>query len=67
MPVCASCKSLDYTECNHVRVGKTEKDRKSGSWGQRFSNREQRNSWLKNGGPFPSGSCNGKKNRPKKR
>ena len=63
MSVCAACKALEYTECNHVRTGKTQRDKESGSWSQRFSNRQERVNWQKNGGPFPSGVCNGKKNR----
>lgn len=63
MSVCAACKSADYTECKHVREGKTKKDRESGAWSSRFSNRAARTAWQKTGGVFPSGTCNGKKNR----
>lgn len=64
--VCSACAMLEYTECDHVRGGKTKYERENGTWSTRFTNREQRVSWQRGGGDnktFPSGVCNGKKNR----
>jgi len=63
--ICQSC-SIDQTpteQCFHVRGGKTKHERDNGTHGNRLSNRAERQSWQKSGGPFPRGSCNGKKNR----
>lgn len=47
-----------------MRWGKTERDHKSGAWGNRFDNRAARVSWQKeHGKPFPKETCNGKRNR----
>ncbi len=47
------------------RIGKTEKDHRSGAWARRLSNQSVRaayglEQWPKT---FPSHTCNGKKNR----
>lgn len=53
-----------------MRIGKTEKDRKSGAQARNASNKAQRDAWRsactandKINPPFPKHSCNGKKNR----
>jgi hypothetical protein len=64
--VCSACAELQYQECDHVRGGKTRREHADGTWSTRFTNRQQRVSWQKGGGDnktFPTGSCNGKKNR----
>lgn len=53
-------------ESIHVmRVGKTARDKKFGTWGNRFENRAKRDSWQKGDSKsgFPKEACNGKKNR----
>jgi hypothetical protein len=50
-----------------VRIGKTEKERKSGVHGNRFANRAKRVAWGKDNNAtnsgFPRDACNGKRNR----
>jgi|WetSurSiteA1Bulk_404760.scaffolds.fasta_scaffold12997_7 hypothetical protein len=50
-----------------MRPGKTAKDKRTGAWDNRFSNREARISWQKDKSStnktFPFHTCNGKKNR----
>jgi len=49
-----------------MRVGKTEKDHRSGAWNNRFQNQQDRVAWQKSkdsNEKFPKKSCNGKKNR----
>lgn len=59
--------SEDIYAAKRVRVGKTARDRASGAWGNRFTNRAARVSWQKErdstNATFPRDSCNGKKNR----
>ena len=53
------------------RVGKTKKDKESGAWENRFSNRADRVAWEKDSkatnATFPTHACNGKKNRKNKK
>lgn len=65
--VCSACAELQYAECDHVRGGKTRREHETGAWSNRFDNRAQRTSWLKDSSAdnktFPRSACNGKKNR----
>jgi hypothetical protein len=56
------------TEYQEMRVGKTQRDKQSGAWHNRFENRSKRLSWEKGESKvFPVETCNGKKNRLNKR
>ena len=55
-----------------VRLGKTYRDRASGAFAQNRANVHARGDWSRDGGEFPSGTCNGKRtqalrNRPSKK
>jgi hypothetical protein len=52
---------------NYERVGKTKRDKASGAWARRFTNRALRVEWQHNGGQFPLNVCNGKRSRALKR
>lgn len=43
--------------------GKTRRDRESGAWAKRLSNRAERNAWCNSSkrGAFPMHTCNGKR------
>lgn len=50
-----------------MRSGKTDRDHKSGAWGNRFENRAKRVDWQNtNGKAFPKETCNGKRNKIKR-
>jgi hypothetical protein len=65
--VCGHCAAMQYTECTHVRGGKTKHDHATGAHGNRFSNRALRTEWLQDAQTdnkaFPRYTCNGQKNR----
>ena len=65
--ICDHCRENQNELCEHVRVGKTTKDHKSGAWGNRFENRAARVAWIQDANAsnsnFPRHACDGKKNR----
>lgn len=48
-----------------TRIGKTEKDHKSGAWGRCIKNKQERAEWQNDpkNHQFPKHTCNGKRNR----
>ena len=54
---------LDQLEGSRMRLGKTKKDRASGAHERNRNNKLERDRWAKDGGKFPSHTCNGKRNR----
>lgn len=67
--ICDYCKSQEFPmeQCNHVRTGKTKKEREDGTSNARFDNRRERMAWQQDRNAdnrtFPTGTCNGRKNR----
>ena len=67
--VCEACKAIKMiaTNCDHFRGGKTTHERQTGVLAQRLRNQDIRSAWCKetigNRSKFPSGTCNGKRNR----
>ena len=51
------------TQKTVFRRGKTDRDRHQGVLAQNESNKMERAEWSRNGGTFPSHTCNGKRNR----